>query len=83
VIAALTTDVARLRLQWANAVNAAYREAGLDLRTDHRSHRDRGLEDEPTQHLGPSAAGMERRGESSERGEINRDIAARNAERER
>jgi hypothetical protein len=79
----LTTDVARLRLQWANAVNAAYREAGLDLRTDHRSHRDRGLEDEPTQHLGPSAAGMERRGESSERGEINRDIAARNAERER
>jgi Ti-type conjugative transfer relaxase TraA len=82
-IAALTTDVARLRLQWANAVNAAYREAGLDLRTDHRSHRDRGLEIEPTQHLGPSAAGMERRGERSERGELNRDIHARNAERER
>ena len=41
-IAALTTDVAQLRLQWANAVNAAYREAGLDLRADHRSHRDRG-----------------------------------------
>lgn len=82
-IAALTTDVARLRLQWANAVNAAYREAGLDLRTDHRSHRDRGLEVEPTQHLGPSAAGMERRGEPSERGDLNREIAARNAERER
>jgi hypothetical protein len=43
-IAALTTDVAQLRLQWANAVNAAYREAGLDLWADHRSHRDRGLE---------------------------------------
>jgi hypothetical protein len=82
-IAALTTDVALLRLQWANAVNAAYREAGLDLRTDHRSHRDRGLEVEPTQHLGPSAAGMERRGERSERGDLNRDIEARNAERER
>ena len=66
-----------------NAVNAAYREAGLDLRTDHRSHRDRGLEVEPTQHLGPAAAGMERRGERSERGDLNRDIHARNAERER
>jgi hypothetical protein len=82
-IAALTTDVAQLRLQWANAVNAAYREAGLDLRTDHRSHRDRGLEIEPTEHLGPAAAGMERRGERSERGDLNREIQARNAERER
>ncbi|MGP0092322.1 MAG: MobQ family relaxase [Xanthobacteraceae bacterium] len=82
-IAALTTDVARLRVQWANAVNAAYREGGLDLRTDHRSHRDRGLEVEPTQHLGPSAAEMERRGKGSERGDINREIAARNAERQR
>jgi len=82
-IAAGASDVARLRLQWANAVNAAYRDAGLDLRTDHRSHRDRGLEVEPTQHLGPSAAGMERRGERTERGDLNRDIHARNAERER
>ena len=82
-IAALTTDVSRLRLEWANAVNAAYREAGLDLRTDHRSHRDRGIEREPTQHLGPAAAGMERRGERSERGDVNRDIHAHNAERER
>jgi hypothetical protein len=56
---------------------------GLDLWADHRSHRDRGLEIEPTEHLGPSAAGMERRGERSERGDINRDIQARNVERER
>jgi ATP-dependent exoDNAse (exonuclease V) alpha subunit len=82
-IAALPSDVSRLRLEWANAVNAAYREAGLDLQVDHRSHRDRGIEREPTQHLGPAAAGMERRGAQSERGDVNREIHAHNAERER
>jgi Ti-type conjugative transfer relaxase TraA len=82
-IAATAGDVKQLRLAWQNAVNRAYREAGLDIEVDARSHRDRGIEREPTQHLGPTAAGIERAGRQSERGDINRDIARRNGERER
>ncbi|MBV8576044.1 MAG: MobA/MobL family protein, partial [Acetobacteraceae bacterium] len=58
----------------------AYERAGLDIRVDHRSHADRGIAQEPTKHLGPSATGMERREPgSSDRGDINRDIEERNA----
>ncbi|MGD9658491.1 MAG: MobQ family relaxase [Methylocystis sp.] len=41
------------------------------------------LDREATIHLGPSATKMERDGEASDRGDINRDIAARNEERKR
>lgn len=41
------------------------------------------LDREATIHLGPSATEMERDGEASDRGDINRDIAARNEERKR
>jgi len=74
-------DIIPTRQAWAEAVNAAYAEAGLSVRVDHRSHQDRGMMDEPTKHLGPSASAMERRGEATDRGDINRGIHARNAER--
>jgi hypothetical protein len=75
-------DIEPLRRAWADHVNRAYADAGLDIEVDHRSHKDRGLDAEPTQHLGPSASAMERRGAVSEIGDINRAIAARNADRE-
>lgn len=42
-----------------------------------------GIDREPTRHLGPVAAHLERAGEQSERGDINRDIEELNKERER
>jgi Ti-type conjugative transfer relaxase TraA len=73
-------DIEPTRKEWADAVNAAYRLAGLDIRVDHRSHKDRAMIAEPTKHLGPAASAMERRGERSDRGDINRDVASRNNE---
>jgi Ti-type conjugative transfer relaxase TraA len=71
-------DVVMLKQHWEKMANAAYEAAGLDVRIDHRSHKDRGLLAEPTKHLGPSASSMERRGEATDRGDINRAVAARN-----
>jgi hypothetical protein len=78
-IAATPADVKALRQEWERHVNRAYERAGLDVRVDHRSHQDRGIQQEPTKHLGATATAMERRGEPSERGAINRDIETRNA----
>lgn len=78
-IAANPADIVALRKAWEQHVNQAYERAGLDIRVDHRSHKDRGFEQEPTKHLGPTASAMERRGEPSDRGDINREIEARNA----
>lgn len=71
--------VIEIRKAWEQHVNRAYEQAGLDIRVDHRSHKERGIEQEPTKHLGPVANAMEQRGEASERGDINREIEARNA----
>jgi len=77
-IAANPTDVKALRQEWEQEVNLHYEMAGLDIRVDHRSHKDRGIEQEPTRHLGPEATAMERRGVASELGDANREIMARN-----
>ncbi len=83
-IAANSNDVSDLRKGWEQTLNRAYERAGLDIRADHRSHADRGWAEQATIHLGSAAAEMERRQPgSSERAAINRDIAARNAERQR
>ena len=71
-------DILPTRKEWADAVNAAYVKAGLDIEVDHRSHRDRGVIAEPTRHLGPAATAMERRGDRSDRGDENREIVSRN-----
>ena len=53
--------------------------SGIDQRIDHRSHAERGLDEKPTIHEGPSARKMERAGYVAERCEINRQIKADNA----
>jgi MobA/MobL family len=81
-IAATPADIEAIRKSWADAVNRAYAEAGLNIRVDHRSHDRRGIKDVPGIHLGPAAAGMERRQPgSSERGDFNRAIAEHNERR--
>jgi Ti-type conjugative transfer relaxase TraA len=72
---------------WATMTNEALAEAGIDARVDHRSFKDRGIDAEPMRHVGVAATAIDRkfaRGEAaapSERGAINDDIRARNAER--
>jgi hypothetical protein len=62
----------------ADIINDALERAGLDERVDARSFEARGIDREPTQHLGPSATEIERQGRGSERGERNREIEERN-----
>ncbi|MGE4046481.1 MAG: MobQ family relaxase [Acetobacteraceae bacterium] len=72
--------VTAIRKEWEQHVNRAYERAGLDIRVDARSHKDRGIEQEPTKHLGPAANAMEQREPgSSDRGAINREIEDFNA----
>jgi MobA/MobL family len=72
-----------IRKTWADIQNAALERAGVAARVDHRSLEAQGLDAEPTTHVGVAATALERKGEPTERGDINREIHARNAERER
>lgn len=49
------------RARWAELANEHLERAGRRERIDHRSHAARGIDREPTQHLGPAATGYERR----------------------
>ena len=56
-----------VRLVWEQTANAHLARAGHEVYIDHRSHQDRGLEIEPTQHVGVHATQMDRRGLSVDR----------------
>lgn len=56
-------EVERWRERWADMQNVALERAGIDAQVDHRSHQRRGIEQEPTAHMGPSAMAIERRAE--------------------
>jgi Ti-type conjugative transfer relaxase TraA len=77
-----TTDeqLKALRVEWEETANLALARAGHDIRIDHRSHQDRGLEIEPTQHVGVHATQMDRRGKEVERERLAEAARARNAE---
>lgn len=56
----------RERSRWSELANAALERNGHTARVDHRSHAERGIDREPTKHLGVAAVGYERRtGEKS------------------
>jgi hypothetical protein len=71
-------EVRYLREYACDLINGALERIGLEERVDHRSFEERGIEREPTTHLGPKAAAMERRGVESDRGDVNRETADRN-----
>lgn len=78
--------VERMRAEVAAAINRSYERQGSLERVDHRSFERRGIDQEPTRHLGPAASAKERRGEPSRIGNDNRAAVGRNreqAERER
>lgn len=71
-------NVERWREGWELAANSALEKAGHTQRIDHRSLADQGVRREPTVHLGPNAAAMERRGIQTGRGDLNRLAAVTN-----
>ncbi|MEE3504618.1 Ti-type conjugative transfer relaxase TraA [Acidiphilium acidophilum] len=68
-----------IRIDWEQRTNAHLARAGLDVRIDHRSHQECGLEIEPTQHVGVHATQMERRGLEVSRVRLDEEAAKRNA----
>jgi len=68
-----------IRVAWEELANMHLARADLDVRIDHRSHAERGLEIEPTEHQGVHASQMERRGGALSRRRIDGAAAVRNA----
>ncbi len=58
-------EVDRWRERFAQLQNEHLERAGQSERVDHRSLKDQGIERAPGVHLGPAAAAIERRGETS------------------
>ena len=76
-------EVQAVRELWERTANAALERAGVAARIDARSLQAQGMDREATQHLGPAASEMERRGKASDRGDGNRTVLANNTERVR
>ena len=66
------------RAAWATYANRALETAGRPERIDHRSYERQGVEKIPTIHMGVAASQMERKGIQTEKGNLNRQIAADN-----
>ena len=66
------------RKAWADVTNKYLERYGHEERIDHRSHAERGLDEQPTIHEGASARAMESKGIISDRCELNRQIKADN-----
>jgi len=75
------TELMEWRKSWAEVNNRKFEEKGLDERIDHRSYKDRGIDREPTIHLGHEAAALEKKGIRTAKGDYNREIQKRNLER--
>jgi hypothetical protein len=61
-------ELTTIRAQWAELTNERLQALSLDARIDHRTLEAQGIEREPTTHLGPAVASMERRGIATEVG---------------
>ena len=66
------------RAAWAAYANQALEAAGRPERIDHRSYERQGIDKIPSIHMGVAASQMERKGIQTEKGNINRQIAADN-----
>lgn len=69
-----------VRLAWELVANEALERAGIDARIDHRSNAARGLELEPTRHVGVHATAVQRQGVVIERERMSAETARLNAE---
>lgn len=66
------------RKNWADIANRFLEQAQSESRIDHRSHKERGIDEQPTIYEGISARIIEKKGGVSERCELNRQIKADN-----
>ena len=66
------------RKAWADITNKYLEENNIQEKVDHRSFQRQGIEQIPTIHLGVSASQMEKKGISTDRGNINREIKHQN-----
>ncbi|MDD2657786.1 MAG: MobQ family relaxase, partial [Candidatus Pacebacteria bacterium] len=82
-LGAAADEVKAVRELWEHTANAALERAGVEARIDARSLQAQGIDQEATQHLGPAASEMERRGKASDRGDGNREVSVNNTERAR
>jgi hypothetical protein len=82
-------DVTDWRETWALMLNNALERAnvrdgdGVQVVVDHRSYKDREIDLEPQLKEGPAATAKKRRGEETDRAEMNEAIKQRNEERQR
>ena len=67
------------RAAWECDVNREYERRGIERPIDMRSYKRQGLDLEPTQHMGPEIAALEKRGEKTVIGTRNREKQERNA----
>ncbi|MBN6742471.1 MobA/MobL family protein [Acidithiobacillus sp. MC6.1] len=80
-LVAAADEVRAVRELWEHTANTALERAGVEVRIDARSLQAQGIDREASQHLGPVASEMERRGKVSDRGDGNREVQANNARR--
>ncbi len=73
-------QIKNVREQWADFANKALEEKGLNIRIDHRSFADQGIQLAPTQHVGVQADKMKQRGVAVERQRLHPEDAKLNAE---
>ncbi len=69
------------RERWAELANARLLELGHDIRIDHRSYVDQGIDLEPQHKIGPAGVRRENREQDAERAAEHRDIARRNGDK--
>ncbi|MBS0986862.1 Ti-type conjugative transfer relaxase TraA [Acetobacter thailandicus] len=69
------------RERWASLVNERLAELDLDVRIDHRSFAEQGIDLEPQNKIGPAGMRREERGEDAERVAEHLEIARRNGEK--
>ncbi|NTE56988.1 Ti-type conjugative transfer relaxase TraA [Agrobacterium tumefaciens] len=76
-----TTDMQLrdIRQSWEGIANRQLQREGLDVRIDHRSHVERGLDISPTEHMGVHASQMRLQGMAVERGRLDDKAARQNA----
>lgn len=60
-------EIVELRARWAEITNEELEQNGHSQRIDHRSNEARGIDLQPTKHIGVHAVGMDRRGIEAER----------------
>lgn len=66
------------RSAWSDYANRSLEQHGIIERIDHRSYKRQGIDKIPSVHMGVAAHQMEQRGSATDKGNINREVAAQN-----